>query len=340
MKKITQITLVALMMLSACSSQSTNQKNENSSKNESSQQTVQMTTEYPLTFDVQDINGEVHQVVITEEPKRVVTTSVSSTEMLLELGLKEKIVGIMKPDNTIEGKFAKDFSELNELGDKKTMSKEVVIAATPDIMIGRAALFSGKGLPTLQEASTIGINVVPQLASVDLANPTLETSLQDFMTYAKIFNLTSKAEEISKPLQQKITQTDQFIKSLEPKTQKVLAMTNFNGETFGSFNIHSGVPGDIMNRLHLEGYTSKKGAALTLENLISMNPDIIIYVTATRNAKNDEDAINKLMSNEGLKSIPAIQNKKIIEIGYDDLMDFGLRSIDTYEKLAHLIYGN
>ena len=39
-----------------------------------------------------------------------------------------------------------------------------------------------------------------------------------------------------------------------------------------------------------------------------------------------------------MQDVPAIKNKKIIEMDYDDVMDYGARVIDSAEKLYDFMY--
>ena len=84
----------------------------------------------------------------------------------------------------------------------------------------------------------------------------------------------------------------------------------------------------------------KPAYEMGLENLVSMNPDIIFYITADRNAKNDPTAIQNLRTNGALANVTAIKNNAIIAIAYDDFMDYGVRTIEIYSKLAKALYGN
>ena len=103
-------------------------------------------TSYPLTVTVFDASGQEMRQTVSKRPTRVVTSNVSSTEILLKLGLKDTIIGILKPDNKITNKYAADFASFKVIGDKKSLSKEAVLAAQPDIIVGRDKLFNAKAL--------------------------------------------------------------------------------------------------------------------------------------------------------------------------------------------------
>ena len=76
---------------------------------------------------------------------------------------------------------------------------------------------------------------------------------------------------------------------------------------------------------------------LDLENLVSMDPELIIYVTSDRNKKLDANAVELMKANEVLENVPAIKNQKIMTISYDELMDYGPAVIDSLEKINDFI---
>ena len=101
--------------------------------------------------------------------------------------------------------------------------------------------------------------------------------------------------------------------------------------TFVAFN--SKMSSCMLNALNAENVLDKGGNGLTLENLVSMNPDIIVYVRADRFGSTDADAVEQLTSNAVVQEVPAIANQKVIEMDYDDVMDYGARVIDSAETL-------
>lgn len=305
-----------------------------------SAQSKKNAVQYPLTVKVFDLNGKEIEQRITAKPERVLTSNVSSTEILLELGLKSRIVGIIKPDNKIKNKYEADFASFYVIGDKKSLSKETVFASRPDIIIGRDRLFNPKTLGTVEELIAAGINAVPQKASVIGIKPVLETVLEDISIYGTIFDAREKAEALVKELSLVLHDTDILVKKKAVKEQKVLAMTNFNGNVFGSFDISKGLQGNVLKRLKLVPALDKPANELSLENLVNMNPDIIFYIAADRNAKNDPTAIEKLRSNPAVSNVGAVRNNKIIVIDYDDFMDYGIRTLRIYADLAQKLYAD
>lgn len=88
----------------------------------------------------------------------------------------------------------------------------------------------------------------------------------------------------------------------------------------------------ILNTL---GYTNVATGTsdLTLENLVTMSPEVIIYVTSDRNKDLDTKAVDLMKANAVISEVPAIKNDKIMTISYDELMDYGTSSINALEDI-------
>ena len=107
-------------------------------------------------------------------------------------------------------------------------------------------------------------------------------------------------------------------------------MCAYNDQTFGAYK--SALQESILNTL---GYTNVATGTsdLTLENLVTMSPEVIIYVTSDRNKELDAKAVDLMKSNAVISEVPAIKNDKIMTISYDELMDYGTSSINALEDI-------
>lgn len=78
-----------------------------------------------------DIDGEKHEITYEKAPERIATLSGFATEMLLELGLADKIIGYGYMDNEVPERFKEDFAKLTKLSDGNP-SKEDLLKVNPD----------------------------------------------------------------------------------------------------------------------------------------------------------------------------------------------------------------
>ena len=63
-------------------------------------------TAYPLTLQIYDADGNAVDMTYDHAPEKVLSTQLSMTELLIKLGLKDKIVGVFDNDNALKGDIA------------------------------------------------------------------------------------------------------------------------------------------------------------------------------------------------------------------------------------------
>lgn len=296
-------------------------------------------TVYPLSLDVYGPDGTKYTQTFTEAPTKVITNNPSSTDLLLELGLEDKIIGIMKPDNAPDEKWASVYENLNVLGDKMTMSKEVIIGAEPDFIFGRTMPFTDESMGAIEDLNDMNVNVYTQYASNFVIDQSLDNIILDVRNIGKIFNVSEKANTYADSLQTRLDTIKTNVSGLsqeEPK--KVLFMVTYVDGTFNTFGANSTLQREMLKTINAENVLETGTSSLTSENLVSLNPDVIVYIKSDRNAETDKVALEGLLNDETIQTVPAIENDKIIEIGYDEIMDYGVRIFDTLETLYEFIY--
>lgn len=301
--------------------------------------TAQAATEtvYPLTMTIYDADGKEVEITFDKEPEHVLSTQLSTTEALIKLRLKDKIIGVFDNDNALNGEISEEIAALNSLGDKKSVSKETIIAAEPDIILGKGPLmFTDTSIGTVQSYQKLGIPVYTELASANIEQ-SLYNIAEDVRNIGMIFNEQAAADTYADELQERIDRLMEKVRGQTGKTQKVLFMAGYSDGSFSAFN--SKMSSCMLEALNAENVLDKGGNDLTMENLISMNPDIIVYIHADRYAKTDKTAVEQLLNNTIVQDVSAIANRKVIEMNYDDIMDYGARIIDASERLYDFMYG-
>ena len=317
MKKILNLTLTTCIALAIVGCGSTNTTKESASTEQAST-TVESTaaqsksentadakeTTYPVTVTTYDADGKEISQVFEKAPERVITNNLSSTEMLIDLGLQDKIVGMLNPDNEVSSDYAAAISSIPHIGDKKSVSKAVVLSN--------------------------GVPVYTQKASVSNMKQSLESVIDDVKNIGIIFNIQDKANAYADELQKRIDAVTTANKANAGELKNALIMCAYNDQTFGAYK--SALQESILNTL---GYTNVATGTsdLTLENLVTMSPEVIIYVTSDRNKELDTKAVDLMKANAVISEVPAIKNDKIMTISYDELMDYGTSSINALEDI-------
>ncbi len=362
MKKINMFLLLAALsfslFLSGCSSSreagenEAGEESENSGEDtetgedeitepgEESENSVEdMETQYPVSIDVYGPDGTVYTQTFERAPTKVITNIPSATDLLLELGLEDTIVGILEPDNEPLEKWKSAYENLTVIAGKKTVSKEIIVGAEPDLVFGRAMPFTEDTMGTIEELNSMGIPVYTQTASNFTLEQSLENIILDIKNIGLIFNVQQKANEYADSLKEKYDTVLEKVSTIpEGDPVKVMFMVTYVDGTFNTFGANSVLQSNMLADINAVNVLEQGSGSLTGENLIALNPDVIVYITSGSNAATDPDAVDALLNDETVQSVNAIANEKIITIPYDDIMDYGARLFDTMEVLYEFIY--
>lgn len=293
---------------------------------------------YPVSFEVSDNEGNKYTETFNEAPKSVITNNQSSLELLLKLGLQDSIIGTIALDNEIPEELEDAFSNIDIITESKTEpAKEVIVGMSPDLVIGRAATFTDDKYGTIESLNSMNINVYTQLASLMNGEQSLDNIFEDIKNVGKIFNVEDKANDLATELSESLKSVKDKVSTLEGESLKVLVMTAYNDGSYNVFGANSTLQNEILEVL---GGTNvnEKGGAQSLENLMSLNPDVILYVYNNRNLETDSVAVESLYNNSLIQSVSAIENKKVFEVSYTEFMGYGYRTIECIENLAKEMY--
>lgn len=333
MKKLLNATLATVLSFSliGCSNKSaTSQKDSTTSTAENTAEAKAEETKYPVTITTYNADGTEIQQTFEKAPEHVITNNLSTTKILIDLGLQDKIVGMLNPDNKVTDSYAETIEKIPHIGDKKTVSQEVALSYNPDAIIGRNMMFSDKSLGTVDTWNQNGISIYSQKASVSNTEQSLNNVIDDIINIGIIFNVQEKANAYAKKLQERVNSVLSANKNQPKELKNALIMCAYNDETYGAYK--SALQESVLNAF---GYTNVATgtSGLTLENLVTSGPEFIIYVTSDRNQKLDANAVELMKNNAVLADVPAIKNGKILTISYDELMDYGPSVIDILETI-------
>ena len=291
MKKIIAFILVLMIAVSfsACSiSGDAEEKNTNNPLPES---------QFPVT--VTDHAGR--EVVIDEEPQKLVSCYYITTSLLMALDLDERIVGIEdNPDyRPVYGLSAPYLLELPWVGTAKVLDVEGCAALEPDLVV--LPLRLKESAEILEE---LGIDVL-------LVNPESQTLLNEMITMVgTATGTTEKAESLLSFIEEKQEYLDGLL--LGAETPSVYLAGN------------SGMlqtAGDAMYQSDMIRLAGGKNAAASIEDtywaeidyeqLLTWNPEYIVL------ASNAAYTVEDVLSDPNLAGCTAVLNKNVYQIPAD-----------------------
>lgn len=265
---------------------------------------------------------EGNEVTIPTKIERIVSTAPSNTEVLLGLGLSDKLVGVDKYSAELEG-VNKDIESL----DFRSPDAEAIIGLEPDIIIASGHNKAGESDDPFKAISDAGIAVVyiPSSDSID-------GIYKDIEFIASVVNEEKKGQEMIADMKSKIDDIAKLGKTItDKKTVYFEIAPSPSIFTFGK--------GTFLNEMiELIGaknvFSSEEGwISPTEESVIDANPDVILT-----NVDYIENSIEEIQSRNGWDSINAIKNKEIYLIDKNSSSRPSQNILKALNEMAKAVY--
>lgn len=275
-----------------------------------------------------DMDGEKHEITYEKAPERIVTLSGFATEMLLELGLADKIIGYGYMDNEVPAQFKEDFAKLTKLSDGNP-SKEDLLKANPDFLVGWYSTASFYGTDFLAEN-----NIKFYVPRVEYAPANMESVYQDFENLGRIFRIEDRAKAIVEDMKARAEAVQKAVSKEEP-----VSVFIYDGGTDAPFTASAGLPSDMIRiaggKNVFEG-GKENWLTASWEKVLEMNPQYILIMDYFASDP-IEEKISFLKTNPALANIEAIKNDRFMTMDLTDVTGCYL-SIDAVEKMAKFFH--
>lgn len=285
------------------------------------------------TFD-----GTTTDLKVTEPPKRAVSMSQATTEMMLALGLQKQMAGTAFLEEEIYPPLQEAYKEVPVLADKWP-SYEVFMAAKPDFATGWPTAFTKRGIPAEKIIDQKVPIWIPE--SMLSTKADLEMNFNDMLMLGKIFGVEDKAQ--SWVDDQKKILADVQSKTDELPKKRVFVYDSQDGQPYTAFE---GYTTNILRLIGAENVMSGLGvdktwAKASWETVIAQNPDYIIIPDYGNSIRNDDDfqqKVQKLKSDPRLQDMNAVKNDHFIRVKLSEITP-GVRTVSALKRLAEEIHG-
>lgn len=297
---------------------------------------------FPATVERCDRDTTVEQT-----PERIVSLNQGSTEMLLSLGVADRMVGAAGWTDPILPSLAEANESVERLADQAP-SYESLLSVEPDLVT--ASFFgtlSEGGVATPEQLSDLG--VPSYLSAVECAKSDFsagddgarDVPLEMDDIYAEIRDLAQlvgepeAAEEVVASLEKRMAAA---IESA-PQVEDVSALYWFANSESPYVAGCCGGPGIITRSLGLTNVFEDQQAEwpqIGWEGVADSDPDVIVIGDLTRKSQTAETArakIEFLESNPVTRQMEAVENERYVVVTGGDLNP-SIRTVDAVEKVA------
>ena len=296
-------------------------------------------TQYPLTITTYTYGEQPIEYTFEKEPERVVAAYQDNIEILLALGLEDKIVCAFGLDGEVREDLKEGFEQLNYLESRP--SKEDIIALEPDFITGWSSLFAEDRFGEVDFWHERGIGTYMSLNSgrrwpAEKYPQTIQEECEDILTMGKIFNVQDRANELVEEIQTELDRIETYIEGKEAPSIAILENESDSYRVYGEDRLAGDVAKHAGAKLAV-GKAGEEAGNISAEDLVSLNPDAIFMVWY-EGFKTPEEAVADITENPAFASLDAVKNEKVFAVNLSGIYCSGMKTLDGVEDFAGCLY--
>ena len=271
-------------------------------------------------------------LVVATPPERIVTIKSTSTEMLLALGLGDKIIGTGFPDGPVPEEWASAAADIPTISDFAP-SQEAVLDLEPDFVFGGwESNFTAEAAGERATLDSLGIGsyVSPAACKEDGYKPdplTFDLVFDEILEAGTIFGADDAAAELV------ATQSAQ-LESITPDDRGLSALWYSSGTDTPYVGAGIGAPPMMLDQLGVTNIAANvhdTWSSLSWEAVVDADPDVIVLVDASWNTA--ESKIALLEGNPATAGLTAVTNGSYLRIPFA-AGEAGVRNVEATADLA------
>ena len=292
---------------------------------------------FPVT--VKSCNRE---VTFDAPPAKAISNDVNLTEMMLVLGLRDRMVGYtgISGWKTLDEELRAGIAELPELS-AKYPTKEVLAGAEPDFFFaGWNYGMKVGGEVTPETLEPLGIKTYELTESCIHIGPKAKSSMDDMyvdlLNLGTIFGVEDRAKALVAGYEAKLADLTASVDRTNPLRVFVYDSGEESPFTAGAYAIPTALIEAAGGRNIMDDL-DKSWATVAWEPVVERNPEVIVIVNY--GDVTAEQKIAFLEANPAFAGIDAVKNDRYVVLEYVEATP-GPRNIRAVEKLVAGFWGN
>ncbi|MEL7976070.1 putative F420-0 ABC transporter substrate-binding protein [Isoptericola sp. F-RaC21] len=293
-------------------------------------------TAYPLTLDNCGV-----ETTLEAAPQRVVTIKSSTTEMLLALGLGDRIVGSAFLDGPVPDSLADAAADVPAVAEpmaEQVPGAEAVLGLEPDLVYaGWESNLTADGAGDRATLAKLGVATYVSPAACKapeyMPDPlTFDDVFAEIDEVGEVFDAADAADDLV------ATQKD-ALASVTPDDRGLDALWYSSGDDIPYVGAGIGAPQMIMDAVGLENVAADvhdTWTSFSWEQAIEADPDVIVLVDATWNSA--EQKIERLESNPATARMTAVREGRYLTVPFP-ASEAGVRNVDAVVDLSAQLAG-
>ncbi|MBB5125737.1 ABC transporter substrate-binding protein [Streptomyces griseoloalbus] len=283
-------------------------------------------TGFPVTIDNCGV-----KTTYDRPPSRVVTIHQHPAELMLALGLKDRMVGTAFPDSAVLPELKKDYEAIPELA-KKEPSFEKVLDAEPELVYGGYGSAFAENEGRSREAfADAGIDTYLNREYCGKKQVTMKDTYDEIRTIGTIFGVPDRAGKLVADLEGHVGKA-----AAEVEGEPEVPVFVYDSGDKSAFTAGGKSLGTELIRLaggeNVFADLDDVFGDVSWEQVVERRPEVIaIYDYA--GAGSVEEKKEFLLSRPALADVPAVRNKRFVVLPLTATL-VGIRSAYAVEDLA------
>jgi iron complex transport system substrate-binding protein len=291
---------------------------------------------YPVTVKSCD-----REVTFDAAPTRAVSHDVNLTEMMLVLGLGDRMVGYtgISGWKTLDEEMRAGVAELPELS-ARYPTKEVLAGAEPDFFFaGWNYGMKVGGEVTPETLEPLGIKTYELTESCIHVGPKARSSMDDMyadiLNLGRIFGVEAKAQELVAGWQARLAEVTAGVDRSAPLRVFVYDSGEEAPFTAGAYAMPTALI-EAAGGVNIMNDLEKSWGEIGWEPVVERNPEVVVIVNY--GDVTAEQKIAFMKENPAFASIDAVKNDRFVVLEYVEATP-GPRNIKAVEKLVAGFWG-
>ncbi|MBK0421731.1 ABC transporter substrate-binding protein [Leucobacter sp. CSA2] len=299
-------------------------------------------TKYPLK--IQNCGTE---VTVERAPEHAVTLDQPSAEILIRLGLADRIAGSGYEVDAAPEEIAEAYGKIPQLSKKdEPITHETLLGAQPDFVLSHYASFFAAD--KAGERKELQEHKVPTyLTEFDCAfqqkveNVSFDTLFTEYENLAKIFDVPSAGKKLIETQQAALKDGLETAKKITGKPKLMWFYSTYNGAPFAAGP--GGLPQHVTELVGAENVfadAKTKWPETSWDEVAARNPDVIVLADLTRGKPGDsaKEKIELLKKDPVTSKLEAVKHDRFVIVP-GSYMDPSYGSVYAVPKLAEGLVG-
>lgn len=281
-------------------------------------------------------------VTFDAPPERAISNDVNLTEMMLVLGLADRMIGYtgISGWKTLDEEMRTGVEELPELSERYP-SKEVLVGADADFFFaGWNYGMKVGGEVTPETLAPFGIQVYELTEScihiTDKQKASIDDMYADLLNLGTIFGVEERAANLVEGYKAELAAFTKSLETGEPPRVFVYDSGEDTPFTAGLYAMPTALIEAAGGRNVMDGF-EKSWGTVTWEEVVDQNPEVIViinYGTVTAEQKREF-----MRSNPAFAELDAVKHDRFVTLEYVEATP-GPRNIRAIKTLAEAFWGN